>query len=1122
MRVLILQLWIAQIFLVCEAYPEAEKCQTEESRCPGRVIVVGAGLAGLAAAQSLQHAQCDVVVLEAHQHVGGRAAPIHHGPFQGFQQGAQWIHGGEQNLVMMALLRFYNISTVRVGGNSEFEGDDDKHHLHNDGIDGALKTKAFRSFEEAKVLFQDQAARMVGHSRDASVRDGWASILAPRPRWEVELFEWQLRVRSEQSWAVGPERAGLRLAEMATYNEFDATVPLDGGDLSGGFSQLLEKMSEGLDIHLGEEVRSIHVDETEVFVQTANQTVYKGAAIIVTASLALLQARRIEFHPRLARPWYETLDRLQMGHLAKIFVRFLPGLCPVGEDTYLLSKVVATNSTKLLYYCIRQMEAETAILICLVGGPSAEAAHHTSAKGLLHNHVVEELREMYPSMPPTAVEQVYFASFADDPFVLGSWTSGKVGSSSTDFEIFVPKNGRLFFAGEHTCRLMYGTAQAAVVSGARAAQQVIRPRDPPLSEFSTWPLFDETLSSLCDELAPFNRQEVCTDSCDKIWQRLAYQVPSYFQNWSGIPRSTKTCWEGLGWTEHCWLGHGRPPPSSRKQWKKLNFQEQKHASCVGYDKELWNALRGDTPDLVICRSGSRHFRLPWDCLHSEMKKDWMELGLTRSMLDEGVPSPLTDTRFGDLSAAQQSAALRIGRFGTCLATLTTARLSFSPRLPSTPTGPGGVSEVASKTLAAAWAKLEARQHAWKEEQEAREIRLLEKEEDHGSDGDRASYDWCLVVLELGHLNEVWKRYVGPRSSNHDAMPKAKSRSPPRKPQKSNSLPQLKKTYYAPLQLCSVNLSKHTYSCKDVRLGVVERGEQRRLPFMHVDRADDRSETVPKLPSLSKIMNSIHRMKLTEPKESTKAQSMQSLQSLQSPKSGSLRLNPLFGGSPPYRGGPRLPVKRKRYMPGTLAKVKLPRSRPSSGKKGKRAAWAKESETEFVEYNEDDSHEEEAQSSPKSEDESGSSSSSSDSSSGSSWSDSSDDEHEPPPPSAMRGRSTAMTRRMSAFAMMLPLLDSNNQPVRRASVAEAFLKAFDESKVEDNKPGNELDFPWSDEECRSVFIKFDTDTDGEVATEDLEIMLRYMGCILRKGEVEKLIQDMFSYATVSWEALQHNA
>eukprot|EP00438_Fugacium_kawagutii_P001615 Skav204369 [mRNA] locus=scaffold866:116170:125507:+ [translate_table: standard] len=189
------------------------------------------------------------------------------------------------------------------------------------------------------------------------------------------------------------------------------------------------------------------------------------------------------------------------------------------------------------------------------------------------------------------------------------------------------------------------------------------------------------------------------------------------------------------------------------------------------------------------------------------------------------------------------------------------------------------------------------------------------------------------------------------------MRKAKSRSPPRKPQKSSSLPQLKRTYYAPLRLCSVNLSKHTYSCNDVRLGVVEKREQRRLPFMHVDRADDSSQTVPKLPSLSKIMNSIQRMKLTD---KTKAQSMDSLHgsALQSSdfgkQSGSLRLNPLFGGSGPFRGGPRLPIKRKRFAPGetdfchtrsTLAKVKLPRSRPTSGKKGKRAAWAKESETQ---------------------------------------------------------------------------------------------------------------------------------------------------------------------------------
>ena len=41
------------------------------------------------------------------------------------------------------------------------------------------------------------------------------------------------------------------------------------------------------------------------------------------------------------------------------------------------------------------------------------------------------------------------------------------------------------------------------------------------------------------------------------------------------------------------------------------------------------------------------------------------------------------------------------------------------------------------------------------------------------------------------------------------------------------------------------------------------------------------------------------------------------------------------------------MQRVNVSPGALAKVKLPRSRPtsSSGKKGKRAAWAKETETQ---------------------------------------------------------------------------------------------------------------------------------------------------------------------------------
>ncbi|CAJ1442813.1 unnamed protein product [Effrenium voratum] len=336
------------------------------------------------------------------------------------------------------------------------------------------------------------------------------------------------------------------------------------------------------------------------------------------------------------------------------------------------------------------------------------------------------------------------------------------------------------------------------------------------------------------------------------------------------------------------------------------------------------------------------------------------------------------------------------------------------------------------------------------------------------------------------------------------MRKTKSKSPGR-PKKSASLPVLKKTYVAPLQLCSVNIAKHSFSFRDVRKGMVQKPSKRRLPFMSAERGIEWELAAatklppPKLPSLRKVMSSIHSMNL-------------SMEMSQTISKGSLRSNPAFGGSGPLEEGPKLPMKHStRRMQGLMQQKtpKLARSNPPA-KRGKKQNWAG-AETELVEYNEpEESHLEEAPGIPDSD---SSLSSSSGSSSDSDWGDDSSEEDKPPPTYLTRGRSSGMTRRMSAFAMMLPLLDSNNEPKRRGSVAEVFLKTLED---DEDKKDDELDFPWSDEECRSVFIKFDTDTDGEVATEELELMLKYMGCILRPGEVERLIHDMFSYATVSWE------
>src|SRR5579871_3528944 len=81
-----------------------------------RIIVVGAGLAGLAAARALRDRGYEVVVLEARKRSGGRIQTQYC-----VDMGAHWIYGTEGNPVTN-LARQYALDTVFVGGDSTYHG----------------------------------------------------------------------------------------------------------------------------------------------------------------------------------------------------------------------------------------------------------------------------------------------------------------------------------------------------------------------------------------------------------------------------------------------------------------------------------------------------------------------------------------------------------------------------------------------------------------------------------------------------------------------------------------------------------------------------------------------------------------------------------------------------------------------------------------------------------------------------------------------------------------------------------------------------------------------------------------------------------------------------------------
>ena len=80
------------------------------------VLVIGAGISGLAAARALTQAGRSVIMLEARDRVGGR---IH--SEGGFDYGAHWIHGTEGNPLTNAA-RALGVPIYFVGGDSSYTG----------------------------------------------------------------------------------------------------------------------------------------------------------------------------------------------------------------------------------------------------------------------------------------------------------------------------------------------------------------------------------------------------------------------------------------------------------------------------------------------------------------------------------------------------------------------------------------------------------------------------------------------------------------------------------------------------------------------------------------------------------------------------------------------------------------------------------------------------------------------------------------------------------------------------------------------------------------------------------------------------------------------------------------
>lgn len=409
-----------------------------------RILVVGAGLAGLVAAGELQAAGHEVVVLEAQQRVGGRVQTLREGFRWGqfADLGAEIIYPGQERIAGLCRRHGLELSGgVHLGA----------------GLPGLLFG--------GRRLDAEATAGIVAELRGA--------IAGTRPERYESVAQWLRRARVSgpgelllEAIAQSTPAAPLRLADAEELN-----VELSWGEgyrkIRGGNDLLPRALAADLDVRLGRPVRVVSWGGGHVRVETEQESL-TGDRVVVTVPGPLLV--ELAFDPVLPAEKVRALLELRYGNATRLVAQY--------AERDVVREAVGTGcfTDRMPGFVMEQSIHQEGAGVVLSG----LAAGDVEPTGLTDEEILDRFDGTMSSVVGRPLRRVFghVARWTSDP-----WARAVVRAPIGDQRetvlprIVAPLGGRVFFAGEHTDpRVGPGGMEGAIASGYRVAAQVVASR----------------------------------------------------------------------------------------------------------------------------------------------------------------------------------------------------------------------------------------------------------------------------------------------------------------------------------------------------------------------------------------------------------------------------------------------------------------------------------------------------------------------------------------------------------------------------------------------------------------------------------------------------------------------
>ena len=418
------------------------------------IIVVGAGIAGLGAAQILKKWSYKVILLEARSRVGGRIWTSRKWDDAPLDMGASWIHGVSGNPIA-ELAKEHQIKTV--------ETDYENHWIYK--ADGSELTNAeYDDLEEYESTIEKYIADAIKElDDDVSLKTIIDAALAEEgvSAKEKQIILYLLNTIIEHEYAAD-------ISELSLF-AFDEGKEYGGEDVifPEGYDQIIEILAEGLDIRLDAIVQHIEYEDTGVRIHT-NKGIYEGDRAVITLPLGVLKKGNVQFSPALPSEKQDAIQSLGMGLLDKLYLHF-PSI--FWEKEAALLGHLGENKGEWAEWLNIAHYTNEPILLGFNAATFAREVEGWSDQEIVDS-AMATLRNIFGTNIPDPLDW-QITRWADDPFSWGSYSYLKPGTDGeTLIELGRSVDSKLFFAGEATSSDYQSTVHGAYLSGIRAAEEI--------------------------------------------------------------------------------------------------------------------------------------------------------------------------------------------------------------------------------------------------------------------------------------------------------------------------------------------------------------------------------------------------------------------------------------------------------------------------------------------------------------------------------------------------------------------------------------------------------------------------------------------------------------------------